>query len=133
MGQEHPRVPGNRSPGRPVLPVEGKAGPGGRGGGVPAEHTHLMQQPGRHRVPGLPVPVVPVRSLLGGWPRAHGCLREERAAGRVLRGSERERVEMKKLTCQELFTEASGEDYFTADLKESGMFNVQSALPQPSE
>lgn len=40
---------------------------------------------------------------------------------------------MKKLTCQELFTEATGEDCFTEDLKESGMFNVQSALPQPSE
>lgn len=35
VGEEHPRVPGNRSSGGPVLPVEGKAALGGVGGACP--------------------------------------------------------------------------------------------------
>lgn len=35
-----------------------------------------------------------------------------------------EGVGMKELTCQELFTEACGEECFTANLKESRMFNI---------
>lgn len=40
------------------------------------------------------------------------CLREEQAAGQVPRGSDtdRERFEMEKLACQELFAEACAEE-----------------------
>ena len=53
-----------------------------------------------------------------------GRLREERAAGWGSRLSTREGVGRKELTCQELLTEASGEECFTANLKESRMFNI---------
>lgn len=70
MGQEHPRVPGNWSPGRPVLPVEGKAGPGGLR--VCLQSRQCTQQPGRAG--------------------SSGRFREEWAAGRVSLLSTREGV-----------------------------------------
>lgn len=41
VGQEHPRVPGDRPPGRPVFPVEGKARLGGLEG-MSTEQIQLM-------------------------------------------------------------------------------------------
>lgn len=111
MGQEHPRVPGNRSPGRPVLPVEGKAGPGGLR--VCLQSRQCTQQPGRCRV---------LRALQGGVDCRPGVPALHTGGGGL-----------KELTCQELFTEARGEEWFTANLKESRMFNISSALPQPPD
>lgn len=109
MGQEHPRVPGNRSPGRPVLPVEGKAGPGGLRAWL--RSRLWTRQPGRtgSQSSGLLLSL----GRLGGV----SC----RLGSRL---STREGVGMKELTCQELFTEACGEECFTANLKESRMFNI---------
>ncbi|XP_044904143.1 RCC1-like G exchanging factor-like protein isoform X4 [Felis catus] len=54
VGQEHPRVPGHRSPGRPVFPVEGDDARGARGCGVwcgshgdSGQVVHLMLLPDR--------------------------------------------------------------------------------------
>lgn len=59
MGQEHPRVPGHRSPGRPVFPVEGKAVQGGLEG-APAAWGSTSVQLGQRQGPGngSPSPVL---------------------------------------------------------------------------
>lgn len=49
---------------------------------------------------------------------------QEQAAAQVPPGSGREKFEMKKVACRELFTEAPAEECFSANLKEGRMFNI---------
>nr|XP_035968521.1 RCC1-like G exchanging factor-like protein isoform X1 [Halichoerus grypus] len=81
VGQEHPRVPGHRSPGRPVFPVEGDHAWGARGCGVwCGSHGDSGQV---FRLKPLPDPLEP-----GTWPQNHwDCLAE--APGGALAGGQR--------------------------------------------
>lgn len=86
---------------------------GGSAGEEPDGHPAPAAQ-GSSGLRGAPVPQCPVRSLVGGCPRAveresrnTQCLGEEQAAGQVRGGGGRPGgSEGKESACQELFTEA---------------------------
>lgn len=66
VGQEYPRVPGNRPPGRPVLPMEGEAGLGGMRGAYRAGSREVAAAPrvrlSQHQLPGRPPSSCPIAS-----------------------------------------------------------------------
>lgn len=65
VGQEYPRVPGNRPPGRPVFPVEGKAGLSGRAGCPQGSSCDVVAAPIVQRsqpFPGRPPSSCPIAS-----------------------------------------------------------------------